>query len=234
MIIMLVFLAVLATIATWWLAQQGLAVKPWLQDGVPADLADTRGLSAPPAKVGLAFFLIVAGALFILLISGYFMRKGLPDWRPLPMPPLLWVTTGLLTASSLFLGLARRAADRDLEDEAKLALLAGGACAIAFVAGQMAAWQQMVGGGFTVAGNPSNTFFYLLTGVHALHVLGGLAALAWTIDKIRRADVWASTRTRIELCALYWDFLLVVWLVLLALLTGFADGLGEICGRLLS
>lgn len=234
MIIMLAFLAVLATIATWWLARQGLATKPWLQDGVHADLTDTRGLSAPPAKVGLAFFLIVAGALFILLISGYFMRKELPDWRTLPMPPLLFVTTGLLTASSLFLGLSWRAADRDREDEAMLALLAGGACAIAFVAGQMAAWQQMFAGGFSVAGNPSNTFFYLLTGVHALHVLGGLAALAWTLDHIRRAEIWASTRARIELCALYWDFLLVVWLVLLALLTGFADGLGEICGRLLS
>jgi cytochrome c oxidase subunit 3 len=231
---MLAFLAVLATIAAWWLAQQGLGAKPWLQEGVPAGFAGARGVTTPPAKLGLALFLVVAGALFILLISSYFMRKSLPDWRPLPMPPLLFVTTGILTASSVFLGLAWRAADRGLPDEAKLALLAGAAAAIAFVGGQISAWRQMIDSGFNVAGNPSNTFFYLLTGVHALHVLGGLAALAWTFEKTRAAADWAQTRSRIELCALYWDFLLVVWLVLLALLTGFADGLGEICGRLLS
>jgi cytochrome c oxidase subunit 3 len=231
---MLVFLAVLATIATWWLAQQGLTAKPWLQEGVPLGYASSRGISAPPAKLGLALFLIVAGALFILLVSSYFMRKGLPDWRPLPMPPLLFVTTGLLAASSVFLGLAWRAVDRGLDDEAKLALLAGGAAAIAFVAGQTAAWREMLDSGFTLAGNPSNTFFYLLTGVHALHVLGGLAALAWTFEKTRKARDLTGARAGIELCAIYCDFLLAVWLVLLALLTGFADGLGEICGRLLS
>jgi cytochrome c oxidase subunit 3 len=232
-IIMLVFLTFVGAIATWWLSQQGLAAKPWLERGVPPPADKTRGLSAPPAKVGLVFFLVVAGALFVLFISGYFMRRELPDWRPLPMPPVLIATTGLLVASSLFLELARRAADHDREDEARLALFVGGAAAIAFVAGQISAWSQMLAGGFSVAGNPANTFFFLLTGVHALHVLGGLAALAWTLDRLRRSERWAATRMRIELCALYWDFLLVVWLVLFALLTGFADGLGEICGRLL-
>ncbi len=231
---MLGFLAVLAVIAAWWLARQGLTEKPWLEQGVPAGFTGPRGVSAPPAKLGLALFLVVAAALFILLVSSYFMRKGLPDWRALPMPPLLFVTTGILAASSLFLGLSWRAADRGEDEVAKLALLAGGAAAIAFVAGQIAAWRQMLESGFTVAGNPSNTFFYLLTGVHALHVIGGLAALAWTFEKTREAVDPAKTRTRIELCALYWDFLLVAWLVVLALLTGFADGLGEICGRLLS
>lgn len=230
---MLVFLAVLASIAVWWLVQQGLADKPWLHEGVPA-LAGPRGISPPPAKLGLALFLVVACALFILLISSYFMRKDLPDWRPLPMLPVLFVSTGLLAASSLFLGLAWRAADRGLRDEARLALLAGAAAAIAFVAAQMAGWRQLAETGFTVAGNPSNTFFYLLTGVHALHVLGGLAALAWTYATTRNARDRTRSRDRMQLCALYWDFLLVVWLVLLAVLTGFADGLGEICGRLLS
>ncbi len=231
---MLAFLAVLATIAAWWLSQQGLAAKPWLEEGVPVGPRAPRRISTEPAKLGLGLFLAVAGALFVLLISGYFMRKGLPDWRPLPMPPLLFVTTGVLAASSLLLRLARRSAERGAREETQLALTAGAATAIVFVAGQMAAWRQMLEGGFGIAGNPSNTFFYLLTGVHALHVLGGLAALAWTFAKMRESDDLASTRSPIGLCALYWDFLLVVWLVLLAILTGFADGLGEICGRLLS
>ncbi len=231
---MLVFLAVLATIAAYWLAQQGLTAKPWLQEGVPVGPGAPRRVTTEPAKLGLGLFLAVAGALFVLLISSYFMRKGLPDWRPLTMPPLLWVTTGVLAASSLLLWLAGRSAERGSRDETQLALSAGAATAIVFVAGQMAAWRQMLESGFGVAGNPSNTFFFLLTGVHALHVLGGLGALAWTFEKTRKARDLAGARSRIELCSLYWDFLLVVWLVLLAILTGFADGLGEICGRLLS
>lgn len=231
---MLAFLAMLAAVAAWWLSQQGLTTKPWLQEGVPLGPAAPRRIAVEPAKLGLGLFLAVAGALFVLLISSYFMRKGLADWRPLPMPPLLFVTTGILTSSSLLLWLASRSAKRGSRDETQLALTAGAATAIVFVAGQMSAWRQMLESGFGIAGNPSNTFFYLLTGVHALHVLGGLAALAWTFAKMRSSADFVSARSRIELCALYWDFLLVVWLVLLAILTGFADGLGDICGRLLS
>jgi cytochrome c oxidase subunit 3 len=234
LILVLAFLALLATLAAWWLAQQGLAAKPWLEEGVPAGLARPRGIGAPPAKLGLAVFLVIVSMLFVMLISSYFMRQGLPDWRPLPMPPILFVTTALLTASSAFLGLAQHSARRGRDEEARLALLAGGAAAIAFVAGQMSAWREMTASGFDVAGNPSHTFFYLLTGVHALHVVGGLVALAWTAMQAGKDIDPARTRAWIDLCGLYWHFLLGVWLVLVALLTGYADGLGALCGRLLS
>jgi cytochrome c oxidase subunit 3 len=234
LILVLVFLALVAAVAAWWLAQQGLTAKPWLQEGVTAGALAPQGIAVPTAKLGLGLFLVIAGTLFVMLVAGYFMRRSLPDWRPLPMPPVLWLTTMVLTTSSAFLGLASRAARRGRDDEAKLALVAGGAAAIVFIAGQFSAWRQMLASGFDIAGNPSNTFFYLLTGTHAVHVFGGLFALAWTFELTRKAANRAGTRARIDLCAIYWHFLLAVWLVLLALLTGFADGLGALCGRLLS
>src|SRR5260370_36066911 len=83
-------MAGIATIAGWWLSQQGLAAKPWLEEGVAADLREDSTSSLPPAKIGLGVFLAVVGSLFALFISAYSMRMNMVDWRgpPLPQPRL--------------------------------------------------------------------------------------------------------------------------------------------------
>ena len=93
-------------------------------------------------------------------------------------------------------------------------LLAGGVLAALFVFGQWAAWQQLSATGQGVAVNPSNSFLYVFTGLHAAHVIGGLVVWAVTVARLRsNAD---RTRRSVALCATYWHFLLAVWLVLLA------------------
>ena len=106
--------------------------------------------------------------------------------------------------------------------------------ALGFLAGQLLAWRELVVAGYVLAGNPANSFFYLITGLHGLHILGGLFALARTIGKARDgADTVALARS-IELCAIYWHFLLVVWLVLFVLFAGWADDFIDICRQWLS
>ena len=98
-------------------------------------------------------------------------------------------------------------------------LLAGGVLALAFLAGQLLAWRQLDAAGYFLASNPANSFFYLLTAVHGLHVLGGLVALARAIGQgVARSATPIEVRLSVELCAIYWHFLLFVWLVLFALL----------------
>ena len=111
--VILLFLAGLALYAGWWLSHQRLMAKPWLEEGVIGEFPGGGGLSAPPAKIGLGVFLAVAGSLFALLISAYVVRMGLLDWRPLPVPPLLWFNTGVLVLSSVTLQWAQAAARRD-------------------------------------------------------------------------------------------------------------------------
>jgi cytochrome c oxidase subunit 3 len=95
----------------------------------------------------------------------------------------------------------------------------GGACAFLFLVGQLLAWQQLVDLGYFVAANPANAFFYLLTALHGLHLLGGLVAWSWTSDKAWRRDAEVDRlRLSVELCTVYWHFLLVVWLVLFCLM----------------
>jgi cytochrome c oxidase subunit 3 len=85
-----------------------------------------------------------------------------------------------------------------------------------------------------VASNPANSFFYLITAVHGLHLMGGLVALGRTTAKVSRGAAMTQVCLSVELCAIYWHFLLLVWLVLLALLTGWTDDFVSICRQLLT
>src|SRR5258708_32485291 len=92
----ILFLAAIAAIAGWWLSQQRLAAKPWLEEGVIADWREESPSSVPPAKIGLGVFLAVVGSLFALLISAYSMRMNMVDWRARTLPHLPWFKKGVL------------------------------------------------------------------------------------------------------------------------------------------
>ncbi|WP_175969224.1 cytochrome c oxidase subunit 3 [Burkholderia sp. BCC0322] len=185
---------------------------------------------APPGlpnagRTGLAVFMAVATMLFSLLLLAYAMRMRESDWQPIPHPALLWWNTGALALAGIAM---QRARQPTLHRTAWL--VGGGVLAAGFVIGQLAAWHVLSAAGQTVTVNPSNSFLYLLTGLHGLHVLGGLAAWGVTIAQLRRADPFRARRA-IALCALYWHFLLAVWLVLLAAMWWLTPGIvAAICG----
>jgi len=230
MSVIILFMAGIAAIAGWWLSQQRLTAKPWLEEGV---IADVRGDSAP-AKIGLGVFLAVVGSLFALFISAYSMRMNMADWRALPVPRLLWFNTGVLVLSSIALQWAHVAARRDDMDGVIVGLGAGAAFAVTFLVGQLLAWRQLNAAGYFLASNPANSFFYLITAVHGLHLMGGLVALGRTTAKVWRGSEMSAVRLSVELCAIYWHFLLLIWLVLFGLLTGWAGDFIDICRQLLN
>jgi cytochrome c oxidase subunit III len=230
----ILFMAGIAAIAGWWLSQQRLASKPWLEEGVRFDFRGENASSLPAAKIGLGVFLAVVGSLFALFISAYSMRMSMVDWRALPVPRLLWFNTGVLVTSSIALQWAYMAARRNDMDGVIVGLCAGGASAVTFLVGQLLAWQQLRVAGYYVASNPANSFFYLITAAHGLHLMGGLVALGRTIAKVWRGAEMTRVRLSVELCAIYWHFLLLIWLVLLGLLTGWTDDFVAICRQLLT
>ena len=198
------------------------------------DLREEGTSSLPSAKIGLGVFLAVVGSLFALFISAYSMRMTMVDWRALPVPKLLWFNTGVLVTSSIALQWAYMAARRNDMDGVIIGLLAGGVSAVIFLVGQLLAWQQLKVAGYFVASNPANSFFYLITAMHGLHLMGGLVALGRTAAKVWRGAAMTQVRLSVELCAIYWHFLLLVWLVLLGLLTGWTDDFVDICRQLLN
>ena len=204
--------------------------KPWLEVGaIDDDFPGTGALSLPAATVGLGVLLAVVSSLFALFISAYLMRMQVADWVQMPAPKLLWFNTGVLILSSVALQYAQVAARRGRKEGVGDGLIVGGLFAFTFVVGQLVAWRQLNAAGFFLAGNAANAFFYLLTGPHGLHLLGGLVALLVTIDKVWRGCELAQVRLSVKLCAVYWHYLLLIWLVLFTLLTPWVGDFAAFC-----
>ena len=214
----LLFLGGLMAIIVWWLVRQTVNVKPWLEQR-PIEIVHGDGaLSLPPVKVGLGVFLAVATSLFALLISAYHMRMMGEDWTRLALPRVLWLNTTVLILASIAMQRTRVAARWGQLDRVKNGLIAGGALTFSFLAGQLWAWQQMDAAGYFLTANPAYSFFYLLTALHGLHLLGGLWVWGRTTAKVLRGVEIGKVRLSVELCTVYWHYLLLVWVVLFAVL----------------
>jgi cytochrome c oxidase subunit 3 len=218
MILTLVFLALIMATVIGWLLRQTLNTRPWEADD-PLENQPGRGvIAAEPAKIGLLAFIAVVTSLFALFLSAYLMRMRLPDWSPLTEPKLLWLNTGMLVLASVAFQLTRRAAIRGQLLTVKTGLIAGGVCTILFLLGQLVAWQQLNAGSYFMTGNPANAFFYVLTALHGMHLLGGMWVWGRTTARVLTGADARSVRLSVELCTVYWHYLLLVWIVLFALL----------------
>jgi cytochrome c oxidase subunit III len=195
----------------------GLAYNTWEYSIQP---------TAAQAKTGLRVLLLALSSLFFLFIVAFMGRSQFPDyesltapWQPLVQPWALWANTGLLVCASASLQWARMATRKNQCEQSIERLIMAGVFTLAFLAGQVSIWLQLMSTGNLAVGNPAYSFFYLLTGLHGLHLVFGLGGWAITSLGIWRGLPFERTSVRIELCATYWHFLLAVWLVLFALLT---------------
>jgi cytochrome c oxidase subunit 3 len=204
---------------------QTLTEKPWLViDHAGADDGEGDAALASAAPTGLRVYFAVASVLFLLVGAMYLMRMGVGhigfglDWRPTPKPWLLWVNTFLLILCSVIFQQAHIEARREQTDRVVVLLLIAGLFSFAFLAGQLTVWQQLSNRGYYLATNPANSFFYLITTLHGLHLVGGLIAWTRTTARAWNGVEMASVRPSVDLCATYWHFLLVVWLAFFCLL----------------
>ena len=215
------YAALFAGVLVWALTVRRLATRPWETPGPVAELKAGDFGSLAPHRVGLWTFLAVVTSLFSLFISAYFMRMehGHGDWIRVPLPRILWLNSGLLILSSVAMQWARRSVRLGQRSAANAGLIAGGALTLAFLGGQLLGWRTLGASGYFLGPNPALAFFYLLTAVHGLHLLGGLAVWGRTLARMSRPMTkLADLRLSVELCTLYWHYLLLVWLVLFAVL----------------
>ncbi|MFL6663091.1 MAG: cytochrome c oxidase subunit 3 [Rhizobacter sp.] len=199
--------------------------------GVPISAARRRGRPQAIYGVALWVFIGVATTLFTLFVVAYIMRMSNADAAAIAMPRQLWISTALLLAGSVLLHRARVASSDGEVERARQWMRAGGATALLFLAAQWWAWQALLERQVTAVGNPAGSFFYVLTALHGLHVMGGL--VGWTIAAraVRRVTDAREAAWRIGLTARYWHFLLLVWLALYASFTWITPEVARIICR---
>lgn len=174
-------------------------------------------------RIGMWVALAAILMMFTSLSSAYIVRAASAnDWRPIAMPRVLLLSTALIVISSLTLETARRKLKKDLTSSYKSWLLVSTLLGIGFLLSQLWAWRQLVRQGIYVVTNPHSSFFYLLTGTHGVHLLGGLLALALLLARARSALANEPGRARHQAVAgavtLYWHFMDVLWIYLFVLL----------------
>lgn len=191
---------------------------------VPAEgnLRGVKDHSPPPASTGIWVVLASITMTFLAFTSALIVRQGAAlDWRHLTLPRILYFNTLLLLASSVTLEVARRRvgafmtggrAQNSIPERWLYATLSLG---LLFVAGQYVAWLQLRSQGLYLATNPNSSFFYVLTAMHGLHVLGGLGGLVRVISRLKRSILRKST---LDATSHYWHFMDALWLYLLFLL----------------
>ncbi len=198
------------------------------------------GLGVFFVVVTMLFLLVTTAYLMRMGLHQGILGHAGSDWYRLGEPPLLWFNTGLLVVSSLAFHGAGAAARRDDGRNVRIFMIAGGLLGIAFLIGQLALWRHYHESGYAMAatigycvtgltdplalpvpqtrsGNPAIAFFYLITGLHGLHILGGLAAWGLTARRVFGGGAAAGAARTVQLCARYWHFMLLVWLIMLGL-----------------
>jgi cytochrome c oxidase subunit 3 len=194
-------------------------LPPSGNDGGGDDGKRPRREDSSPKRyyTGMALGIVSILMFFMALAATFLVLRGGRNWVPVHIPTLMWFNTAVLLASSATLEMARhRLAERRLSAYRNLWLLTT-ALGVGFLVGQIVAWRQLVAEGIYLANNTASSFFYIFTGLHALHLFGGVAALLFVAK--RNFDYAQVTRSvAAEVTSYYWHFMDALWLFLLALL----------------
>jgi cytochrome c oxidase subunit 3 len=188
---------------------------PRLGDGGPGGPGE--GIGADPTRFGLWLFLGTVTMMFVGFTSAYLVRRASADWRPLAVPGLLWWNTAAIAASSVALQVARRRLRGWAPAQAVPWVTATGVLGALFAVGQVLAWRALAARGFYLETNPHNSFFYVLTGAHLVHLAGGLVWFGVVLSRVRRL-AYVPGEDGLGLFATYWHFLAGLWVYLLVLL----------------
>ena len=199
---------------------QSIFEKPWEKAQALKDNDhDGKLFLISGSRLALKTIIAVSSVIFSLFIVAYSDRMMAHDWMKMPEPWLLWVNTAILILNSFYFHKAKISADKIDYSLIKKNLYIVGFLSYLFLIGQLSVWYQLMKLDYYAGSNVANAFFYLFTSLHGLHLLGGLFFWGKTTSILFKKNYNLSNlQRRIELCAIYWHFLLAVWFVLFGLM----------------
>jgi cytochrome c oxidase subunit 3 len=170
------------------------------------------------AKLGLWIALGSVTMLFSAFTSAYIVRSAGNDWVPLEAPGVLWINTLVLLVSSVTIELSRRAFRSFKPLAFRKWMFASAVLGSLFVAGQFLAWRELARQGVYLASHPHSSFFYVLTGVHGVHLIAGIVAVFYVLARAARYRLTPGESVAPDLAATYWHFVDGLWLYLILVL----------------
>ena len=177
-------------------------------------IRDRKAMGMNPAKFIVWLFIVTIIMLFAALTSAYVVKQSDGNWLLIDLPGMFWITSIIIVISSVMIHLALLSARKDHFTMLKTYLLLTIVLGLAFLAGQYQAWKQLVAMDVYFVGNPAGSFLYVLTGLHALHIISGLIFLIIVIISAYRLKVHSKNIMKLEMCVTYWHFLGALWLYL--------------------
>ena len=199
-------------------AYTGPPAPPIEGGGGPGGGGEGRGSSRGASFIGIYILIAASTMVFAAFTSAMVVRRGFSgDWVSIHKPGVLWINTAILLASSVALELARRALRTHRRERFNAWWTAGTALGFLFLGGQALAWQKLREAGVYISTNPASSFFYIFTASHAAHLLGGLIAMLYVDVQALRLTLGPAKRTGIDVVAIFWHFLNLLWLYLMAL-----------------
>ncbi len=171
-------------------------------------------LSMHPKKFALWLFIVSVVMVFASLTSAYIVRQGEGNWLEFNLPDIFWYTSLVIIASSVTMHWAYLSAKRDALDTLRLALVITSFLGIVFLIGQWYSWVALVDRDVYFVGNPSGSFLYVFTGLHALHLISGVIFLIIVLISSLRFKIHSQNMAQMEMCVTYWHFLGALWLYL--------------------
>ena len=180
---------------------------------------DSRAtLSMHPKKFAMWLFIVTVVMIFAAMTSAYIVRQSEGNWLEFDLPQSFWLTSGIILLSSVTMHWAYVSAKRDNLKSLRIAMITTTLLGVAFLIGQYLAWGDLVAMDVYFVGNPGGSFVYVLSGLHAAHLIGGVVFLLITLVSVLRYRVHAKSMDQIEMCATYWHFLDGLWLYLFVFL----------------
>lgn len=171
-------------------------------------------LSMHPKKFALWLFIVTVVMVFASMTSAYIVRQSEGNWLEFELPAIFWYTSAVIIVSSITLHWAYLSAKKDVLDQLRLALLITTILGITFLVGQWYSWVALVDRDVYFVGNPSGSFLYIFTGLHALHLISGVIFLIIVLISSFKYKIHSKNMAQIEMCATYWHFLGGLWLYL--------------------
>ena len=175
-------------------------------------------LSMHPKKFALWLFLVTVMMIFAAFTSAYIVRQSEGNWLEFDLPQSFWITSVIILLSSITMHWAYYSAKRDQIRNVKVAMGITVVLGVAFLVGQFIAWGDLVDMNVFFVGNPAGSFVYVLSGLHAAHLVSGVIVLLITLVSAFRYKIHAKRMDQIEMCATYWHFLDGLWLYLFVFL----------------